>query len=200
MSLDSFVPTFVPLVPREACCRRHLGYAYTVEKLSTRQPDVWRTSLVAALIAIVGALLKFWYLYFDDLARARPNMFAQRVLEEGTGFFAFAVLIPAIVWASRKFRFGEQHWYRIAPIHLAITIVLSFCHTSLMAIFRMVLSPLLGMGPYDYGKAGRTSEGQRSSEAGEERAAKFLLRHLLLKSPLGLDLVQAFVVCIRSTV
>ena len=129
-----------------------MGYAYSVEKPAARQPDVWRTSLVAGLITIVGASLKFWYLYLDDLSRDRPNMFAQRVLEEGTGFFAFAVLIPAIVWANRKFRFGEQHWYKMAPIHLAIAVVLSFCHTSLMAISRMVLSPLLGMGSYDYGE------------------------------------------------
>jgi two-component system LytT family sensor kinase len=130
----------------------HLRYAYSVEKPATRQPDLLRTSLIAALIAIVGALLKFWYLYLDDLARERPHMFPQRALEEGTGFFALAVLIPAMVWASRKFRFGEQHWYRIAPIHLTIAIVLSFLHTSLMAISRKVLSPLLGMGPYDYGE------------------------------------------------
>ncbi|HET6179677.1 MAG TPA: hypothetical protein VFE61_22325, partial [Candidatus Sulfotelmatobacter sp.] len=89
-----------------------------VEKPATRQPDLWRTSLVAGLITVVGASLKFWYLYLDDLARDRPNLFAQRVLEEGTGFFTFAVLIPAIVWANRKFRFGEQHWYKVAPIHL----------------------------------------------------------------------------------
>jgi signal transduction histidine kinase len=123
-----------------------------VEKPATRQPDLWRTSLVAGLITVVGASLKFWYLYLDDLSRHRPNMFAQRVLEEGTGFSAFAVLIPAIVWANRKFRFGEQHWYKVAPIHFAIAVVLSFCHTSLMAISRMVLSPLLGMGSYDYGE------------------------------------------------
>lgn len=130
----------------------NLGYAYSVEKPATRQLDFWRTSLVAGLITVVGASLKFWYLYLDDLSRERPNMFAQRVLEEGTGFFAFAVLIPVIVWANRKFRFGEQHWYKIAPIHLAIAVVLSFCHTSLMAVSRMVLSPLLGMGSYDYGE------------------------------------------------
>jgi signal transduction histidine kinase len=123
-----------------------------VEKPATRQPDLWRTSRVAGLITVVGASLKFWYLYLDDLSRHRPNMFAQRVLEEGTGFSTFAILIPAIVWANRKFRFGEQHWYKVAPIHLAIAVVLSFCHTSLMAISRMVLSPLLGMGSYDYGE------------------------------------------------
>ena len=148
----AFVPVCVPLVPEEPRSHPNLRYAYLVEKPATRQPDLWRTSLVAGLIAVVGALLKFWYLYLDDLARDRPNMFAQRVLEEATGFFAFAALIPAIVWASRKFRFGEQHWYRIVPLHLAIATVLSFVHTSLMAISRRALSPVFGMGPYDYGE------------------------------------------------
>jgi signal transduction histidine kinase len=122
-----------------------------VEKPATRQPDFWRTSLVAGLSAFVVALLKFWYLYLDDLARSRPNMFAQRVLQESTGFFAFAVLIPVILLVNRKFRFGEQHWYEVASIHFAIAVALSFCHTSLMATSRMILSPLLGMGSYDYG-------------------------------------------------
>lgn len=100
----------------------------------------------------VAGLLKFWYLYFDDLARDRPNMFVHRALEEGTGFFAAAVLIPAIVWASRRLRFGEQRWWRIAPIHLGIAVVLSFFHTSLMAISRAIVFPLVGMGSYDYGE------------------------------------------------
>ena len=130
----------------------HLHYAYNVETPAVRQPDLWHASLVAALIAFVGALLKFWYLYLDDLARHRPKMFPHRVLEEATGFFAFAVLIPAMVWASRKFRFGEQPWYRIFPIHLVVAIVLSFLHTSLMAVSRKILSPVVGMGPYDYGE------------------------------------------------
>jgi signal transduction histidine kinase len=123
-----------------------------VEKPALTQPHIWRISVVAALITVVGALLKFWYLYLDDLARQRPNMAVHRAFEEATGFFAFAVLIPAMVWASRKFRFGEQPWYRITPIHLAIAVVLSFLHTSLMAVSRKILSPLVGMGSYDYGE------------------------------------------------
>ncbi len=115
-------------------------------------PSFPRTTLVAALIACAGELLKFWYLYLDDLARDRAHMFQQRVLEEGTGVLAFLMLIPAIVWASRRFRFGEQHWWKIAPIHLGIAVVLSICHTSLMAISRAVVSPLVGMGKYDYGE------------------------------------------------
>ena len=65
-----------------------MSYAYRVEKPATRQPDLWRTSLVAGLITVVGALFQFWSFHLDDLARDHPNMFAQRVLEQGTGFFA----------------------------------------------------------------------------------------------------------------
>ena len=122
-----------------------------MQKSATARPSLLSTSLIAAAIALAGGTLKFWYLYLDDLARMRHDMLGQRVLEEGTGTLAFVVLVPAIVWASRRFRFGDLHWYRIAPIHLGIAVVLSFCHTSLMAISRAVLSPLVGMGPYDYG-------------------------------------------------
>jgi len=108
--------------------------------------------MVAAAITFAAGLLKFWYLHLDDLARGHHDMLAQRVLEEATGYCAAAVLIPAIVWASRRFRFGEQPWWRIAPIHFGIAIVLSFFHTTFMAISRAILSPLLGMGPYDYGE------------------------------------------------
>ena len=134
---------------------------------ATAQPTIWRTSLVAAAIALAGGLLKFWYLYLDDLARQHPDMLRMRILNESTGTVTFILLLPAIVWAARKFPFaghpskpkagalgtpGERPWWKVAPIHLAVAVVLSFCHTSLMAISRIVLSPMVGLGPYDYGQ------------------------------------------------
>lgn len=123
-----------------------------MHKRATSQPSFLATSLVAAAFALTGGLLKFWYLYLDDLARQHPDMLRMRLLNESTGTLTFVLLVPAIVWAARKFRFGERPWWKIAPIHLAAAIVLSFCHTSLMAISRIVLSPVVGLGPYDYGE------------------------------------------------
>lgn len=116
-----------------------------------RQSGVLRVSLISAAVVSAVSLLKFWYLYLDDLARDHSGTFASRVLEEGTGLLAATVLIPAIVWTSRRFRFGEHPWWRIAPIHLTVAIVLSSLHTTLMGLSRATVFPLFGMGSYDYG-------------------------------------------------
>jgi sensor histidine kinase YesM len=110
--------------------------------------------MISAAVVSAAGLLKFWYLYLDDLARDRSGTFPQRALEEGTGLLAATVLIPAIVWTSRRFRFGEHPWWRIAPIHLGVAIILSIAHTTLMAVSRAIIFPLLGMGSYDYGVMG----------------------------------------------
>jgi LytS/YehU family sensor histidine kinase len=122
-----------------------------VHTSTPRPPTILRTSLISAAVLSVGGLLKFWYLYLDDLARNHSGTVAQRALEEGTGLLAAAVLIPAIVWTSRRFRFGDHPWTRIVPIHLGVAIVLSIAHTTLMGVSRAIVFPLVGMGRYDYG-------------------------------------------------
>lgn len=133
----------------------HVGYPSRVPVSAPispqRQPGILSVSLISAAVVSAAGLLKFWYLYLDDLARDRPGTFAQRALEEGTGWLAATVLIPAIVWASRRFRFGEHPWWRLAPIHLGFAIMLSIAHTTLMAVSRAIVFPLVGMGSYDYG-------------------------------------------------
>ncbi len=129
-------------------------YSSRVPTSAQRQPSILRVSLISAAVASAASLLKFWYLYLDDLARDRSGTFANRALEEGTGLIAATLLVPAIVWTSRRFRFGEHPWWRIAPIHLGVAIVLSIAHTTLMGVSRAIIFPLLGLGSYDYGAMG----------------------------------------------
>ena len=72
-----------------------------MEKPATTKPDVWRTSLIAAPIVVVGALLKFWYLYLDDLARDRRVF-----LEIGPELLVDRRLNDAFDFAVPEFRFG----------------------------------------------------------------------------------------------
>jgi len=116
-----------------------------------RESSILRVSLISTAVVSAASLLKFWYLYLDDLARSRSGTFIHRALEEGTGLLAATVLIPAIVWASRKFRFGEHPWWHIVPIHLGVAILLSIAHTTLMGVSRALIFPIIGMGSYDYG-------------------------------------------------
>jgi two-component system LytT family sensor kinase len=148
------VPALGRVVPGAGEFARHLRYPSRVHSSVPRPPGIFRTSLNSAAVFFVFGLLKFWYLYLDDLARDRSGTFGRRALEEATGVLAAIVLVPTAVWMSRRFRFGEQPWVRLVPIHLGAAIVLSFVHTTLMAVSRAVIFPLVGMGSYDYGVMG----------------------------------------------
>lgn len=115
------------------------------------QPQFLSVWLVSnAFLAALGLLI-FSYKYLDDLARHRHGMVGMRLFEEGTGFAAAIIVLPAMLWAGRHFRFDRQQWWRVLPLHLGMAVVLSLVHTTLMRLSRAILSPLLGMGRYDYG-------------------------------------------------
>jgi two-component system, LytTR family, sensor kinase len=73
------------------------------------------------------------------------------MLEEMSGAYSAALLFPALLWVVRRIRFRRDNWMRMLPLHLLTMVVFSFCVTSLMAISRNLLAPLLGLGTYDYG-------------------------------------------------
>lgn len=109
----------------------------------------------AILIGFAGfsafGLLSFAYRYLDDLARNQPHTFARRMLEELTGAYSAALLFPVLLWIARRIRFHRDNWIRMLPLHLLTMVCFSFFDTTLMAISRKLLSPLFGLGPYDYG-------------------------------------------------
>jgi two-component sensor histidine kinase len=93
------------------------------------------------LFTAIG-LLFFSYHYLDDLARQVSGTFLQRFIEEMTGAYTAMVLVPAIVWFTRRFP-----W----PAQIGGVLVYSAIHTTLMALTRATLFPLAGLGHYDYG-------------------------------------------------
>jgi two-component system LytT family sensor kinase len=82
-------------------------------------------------------VLLFGYHYLDDLSRQHPGTFAVRLLEQGTGTYSAFILLPLIL--------------RLVAFHLIAAVGFSFLHTSLMAVSRWLLAPLMGLGSYDYG-------------------------------------------------
>jgi two-component sensor histidine kinase len=93
------------------------------------------------LFTAIG-LLFFSYHYLDDRARQVPGTFEQRFIEEMTGAYTAMVLMPTIIWFTRRFR-----W----PAQFIGVIVYSGVHTTLMALTREAIFPLAGLGRYDYG-------------------------------------------------
>jgi len=124
----------------------------SISKKKTSMPTPltlsWRTVFLA-YTAI--AILLFGYRYLDDLARGRSGTFLIRLLEEGTGVYAFCLLLPLAFRVGRIYLFERKGWLRLAGWHLATAVTFSAAHTTLMAVSRHLLSPILGLGPYDYG-------------------------------------------------
>lgn len=99
----------------------------------------------AIFILILG------YHYLDDLSRQHPGTFAVRFLEEFTGVYSVFLLLPLVLRAANSYLFKSKGWVRLVTLHLAGAVAFSFLHTSLMAISRWILAPLVGLGSYDYG-------------------------------------------------
>ncbi len=105
-----------------------------------------------SLLVVVMGTLHFLYLYLDDLARGRADTLLMRVLEEGTGTLGAAVLAVGIVLLEDRWPITRHSWRRAVPLHVLGLLVFSVLHTSLNLVTRDILSPLVGLGPYNYGR------------------------------------------------
>lgn len=125
------------------------------EQPSTSQRYAILGRRTAILIGFAGftafGLLSFAYRYLDDLAREHQHTFGRRMFEEMTGAYSGALLFPVLLWVARRIRFRRDNWLRMLPLQLLTLVGFSVCDTTLMAISRSLLSPIFGLGPYDYG-------------------------------------------------
>jgi signal transduction histidine kinase len=102
------------------------------------------------LFTILG-LLGFSYRYLDDLARGYWNTYEAHLVEEMTGAYTAAVMLPIVFFLTRRFPWGRTAWPLLAGVHLGGALLYSALHTSLMDLTRIGIFALLGLGHYDYG-------------------------------------------------
>jgi sensor histidine kinase YesM len=107
--------------------------------------------IVLFLLYTLIAVLLTGYKYLDDLTRQHHGTFYMRVLEEGTGVYSVFLLLPFIFRFARIYLYERKGWLKLGLYHLAAAIIFSAAHTTMMAISRHFLAPLMGLGPYDYG-------------------------------------------------
>lgn len=103
------------------------------------------------LVYTATFVLIFSYRYLDDLARERPGTFGVRFLEEFTGVYSVFVLLPLVFRAAGFYLFQRKGKLQRIGLHIASALGFSFLHTSMMALSRWLIAPLVGLGPYDYG-------------------------------------------------
>jgi sensor histidine kinase YesM len=130
--------------------------AVEAETLPQVQPPplpLAQTWTILFLIYTGIAILLTGYRYLDDLSRNRPGTLAIRSLEEITGVYTSFVLLPLVFKAANLYLFRPKrlNWILIVFWHIVAGVAFSLAHTSLMAITRQIISPLVGLGRYDYG-------------------------------------------------
>ena len=96
-----------------------------------------------------GWLLDVVYRCLDRVARNEPPHWAERSIEQATGFYLVMALLPWVFFVTRRFPIAPS--FKSAAAHIGGVVCYSLAHTSLMWGSRLILFPLLGLGPYDYG-------------------------------------------------
>jgi two-component system, LytTR family, sensor kinase len=127
--------------------------AQTLPQVQPPPLPLAKTWSIIFLIYTGIAILLTGYRYLDDLSRNRPGTLAIRSLEEISGVYTAFVLLPLVFWAADLYLFRAKrlNWFLIVFWHIVAGVAFSLAHTSLMAITRQIISPLIGLGPYDYG-------------------------------------------------
>lgn len=110
-----------------------------------------RWSIVILTFTVLG-VLRFSTFYLDDLTRSHFGTLATRLLEEMTGAYGSLLLFPLVVALERHFPLTRGRWRRHWSVHLGGFLVFSTAHTTFLAVSRDLLSPLFGLGEYDYGR------------------------------------------------
>jgi two-component system LytT family sensor kinase len=94
--------------------------------------------------------LEVVYRCLDRVVWQIPPEWRLTTLEQATGYYIGMALLPALFWVTRRFPI-RLTFARIA-IYGATFVILGTLHTSLMWGSRSILSPLLGLGTYHYGR------------------------------------------------
>jgi hypothetical protein len=95
-------------------------------------------------------LLTFIDRSLSRIANDRPTELLRVMLEEMSGAWAAALLVPLMVMLARRFPVGDRGWTRHLPMHLGFAVVVGSLHTGLSALLRTLLLGLPGLAETSY--------------------------------------------------
>ncbi len=112
-----------------------------------------REFIIASVsVHVLFFLLRFTYMWLDDVVRNVSNTFLPTLVEEGSGALGSVLLSIFVYMAWRRAPLRGDAAWRLAPGYLVLGVLLSIANTSFMWGSRSVAFPLLGLGDYDYGR------------------------------------------------
>ncbi len=104
------------------------------------------------LAAVVSfGFLRFWYRYLDVLASRMSRAPLKPFIEEMTGSLVWGLLFFAVACLCRRYPLERDAWPRRTGVYTLALLVFAAAATTGMWVLRLVLYPLAGLGPYDYG-------------------------------------------------
>jgi len=112
-----------------------------------------RPSVLIGIFLVFTAIGVFFSLhyYLNDVTWHRYGTFPEHFLEEMTGSYSAMLLVPFLVWVAGRFPFGRGSLARPVVANVVALVLYTLAHTTLMAISRSLIAPLVGLGAYNYG-------------------------------------------------
>lgn len=114
-------------------------------KLTPRAFSLWLGGVL-----LLGLLL-FAYRYLEVLAMRGRESPIYPLLSELTGAFCAGLMFFPVRWLVRRLPLTRSAWPRRLPAYVLMMLVLAPAVTTLIWGLRLVIYPLAGLGPYDYG-------------------------------------------------
>jgi two-component system LytT family sensor kinase len=91
---------------------------------------------VATVLGMFSALQAFNYVsFFAELEQPFQILLALNV----SYWYAWALLVPVILWLAHRYRFGRGTWKRAAAIHVASVVLITFVHVVLYVTARVFI-------------------------------------------------------------
>jgi two-component system LytT family sensor kinase len=91
---------------------------------------------VATVLGLFSALQAFNYVaFFSEQEQPFPILLALNV----SYWYAWAVLVPPILWLAQRYRFGRETWKRAAVVHVFGVLAATFSHAVLWVTLRVFI-------------------------------------------------------------
>jgi signal transduction histidine kinase len=105
--------------------------------LQPRRVSLGMIAGVSTVFGIFSTFQAFNYVsIFTDREPSFPHLLALNV----TYWYAWAVLVPGILWMARHYRFERQTWRRAAAMHAMGVVIFTFAHALLTVTCRIPIA------------------------------------------------------------
>jgi hypothetical protein len=106
-----------------------------------RVSSFWLIAGVATALGIFSAFQA--YNYVSRFTEKQPS-FPMLLMLNATYWYAWAVLVPGMIWIARRYRFGRHIWPKAVGVHLLAVVAFTFMHAVLTIAMRLPIDQYFG--------------------------------------------------------